>query len=249
MTRSRRSSVAGEDEYAFRHALVRDVAYEQIPRAARVDKHRTAAEWMESLGRPEDHAEMLAHHYASAIEYARATGRTSTCSRTEAGAHCGTRETARWPSMRFRPPRATTSSRSISGRTTTRVARDPARARSFVPPRRRRTSGRSPREGSRGRPRDGAAWSSRPRPTRCSPSSGGSAATVKHATGTSSAPTRRSRIFRPRPERHGCSARSRATGCWRVRTRMRFGSVRRRSRWPTSSGSWSPRWKRSSTSV
>jgi predicted ATPase len=74
VTRSRRSSVAGEDEYAFRHALVRDVAYEQIPRAARVDKHRTAAEWMESLGRPEDHAEMLAHHYASAIEYARATG-------------------------------------------------------------------------------------------------------------------------------------------------------------------------------
>ena len=31
--RERRCSVAGEDEYAFRHALVRDVAYEQIPRA------------------------------------------------------------------------------------------------------------------------------------------------------------------------------------------------------------------------
>ena len=33
--RERRSSVAGEDEYAFRHVLVRDVAYGQIPRAAR----------------------------------------------------------------------------------------------------------------------------------------------------------------------------------------------------------------------
>ena len=74
VTRNRRSSVAGEDEYTFRLALVRDVAYDQIPRAARVDKHRSAAEWMESLGRPEDHAEMLAHHYASAIDYARATG-------------------------------------------------------------------------------------------------------------------------------------------------------------------------------
>ncbi len=76
VTRNRRSSVAGEDEYTFRHALVRDVAYEQIPRAARVDKHRSAAEWMESLGRPEDHAEMLAYHYASAIEYARTTAQS-----------------------------------------------------------------------------------------------------------------------------------------------------------------------------
>ena len=74
VTRNRRSSVAGEDEYAFRHALVRDVAYEQIPRAERADKHRAAAEWLESLGRMEDHAEMLAHHYASAIGYARGSG-------------------------------------------------------------------------------------------------------------------------------------------------------------------------------
>jgi class 3 adenylate cyclase/tetratricopeptide (TPR) repeat protein len=74
VSRQRRSSVAGEDEYAFRHALVRDVAYEQIPRAERADKHHSAARWLESLGRPEDHAEMLAHHYASAIEYARAAG-------------------------------------------------------------------------------------------------------------------------------------------------------------------------------
>ena len=50
--RERRSSVAGETEYAFRHALVRDVAYEQIPRAQRAEKHRRAAEWIESLSRP-----------------------------------------------------------------------------------------------------------------------------------------------------------------------------------------------------
>ena len=74
VSRQRRSSVAGEDEYAFRHGLVRDVAYEQIPRAERADKHRATAEWLESLGRADDHAEMLAHHYASAIEYARAAG-------------------------------------------------------------------------------------------------------------------------------------------------------------------------------
>jgi class 3 adenylate cyclase/tetratricopeptide (TPR) repeat protein len=73
--RERRSSVAGEDEYSFRHLLVRDVAYGQIPRAGRAEQHRLAADWIESLGRPEDHAEMLAHHYLSALELVRAMGR------------------------------------------------------------------------------------------------------------------------------------------------------------------------------
>jgi tetratricopeptide (TPR) repeat protein len=72
--RERRSSVAGESEYAFRHVLLRDVAYGSIPRAARVERHRLAAEWIESLGRPDDHADLLTHHYLAAIELARAAG-------------------------------------------------------------------------------------------------------------------------------------------------------------------------------
>jgi class 3 adenylate cyclase len=72
--RARRASVAGETEFAFKHLLVRDVAYGQIPRAQRAEKHRSVAEWIESLGRPEDHAEMVAHHYLSALELARASG-------------------------------------------------------------------------------------------------------------------------------------------------------------------------------
>jgi class 3 adenylate cyclase/tetratricopeptide (TPR) repeat protein len=72
--RARRSSVAGETEYSFRHVLVRDVAYGQLPRGTRSVKHQRAAEWISSLGRPEDHAEMVAHHYEAALELARATG-------------------------------------------------------------------------------------------------------------------------------------------------------------------------------
>jgi class 3 adenylate cyclase/tetratricopeptide (TPR) repeat protein len=73
--RERRSSVATETEYAFRHVLVRDVAYGQIPRAQRALKHRLAAEWIEALSADrEDRAEMLAHHYLRAVEFARATG-------------------------------------------------------------------------------------------------------------------------------------------------------------------------------
>jgi class 3 adenylate cyclase/tetratricopeptide (TPR) repeat protein len=69
--RERRSAVAREDEYAFRHVLIRDVAYGQIPRAARVERHLAAAGWIERLGREEDHAELLAHHLGSALELRR----------------------------------------------------------------------------------------------------------------------------------------------------------------------------------
>lgn len=67
--RAARSSVAGEAEFMFRHVLVRDIAYGQIPRVARSEKHQRAAAWIESLGRLDDHAEMLAHHFLSALEY------------------------------------------------------------------------------------------------------------------------------------------------------------------------------------
>jgi tetratricopeptide (TPR) repeat protein len=75
--RDRRSSVAGETEHAFWHLLVRDVAYGQIPRGRRAEKHRLAAEWTAGLAadRVEDRAEMVAHHYLAALEFTRAAGR------------------------------------------------------------------------------------------------------------------------------------------------------------------------------
>jgi class 3 adenylate cyclase/tetratricopeptide (TPR) repeat protein len=73
---ARVSSMAGEDEYAFWHILVRDVAYGQIPRASRVERHRRAAAWIAGVAgdRVEDFAEILAYHYTTALELARATG-------------------------------------------------------------------------------------------------------------------------------------------------------------------------------
>jgi class 3 adenylate cyclase len=71
----RNSSVEGEPEFRFRHLLVRDVAYEQIPRLRRGEIHRRVAAWLESLSpdRVGDRAEMIAVHYLAAYEYARAT--------------------------------------------------------------------------------------------------------------------------------------------------------------------------------
>ena len=43
------SSVEGEPEYRFRHVLIRDVAYSEIPRLRRGEIHRKTAEWLASL--------------------------------------------------------------------------------------------------------------------------------------------------------------------------------------------------------
>jgi class 3 adenylate cyclase/tetratricopeptide (TPR) repeat protein len=72
--RARTSSVQHQDEYVFWHALVRDVAYAQIPRAGRARRHRAVAEWVEEVAgeRVGDLAEVVAHHYGQALAYARA---------------------------------------------------------------------------------------------------------------------------------------------------------------------------------
>jgi tetratricopeptide (TPR) repeat protein len=75
LVRPTRSSTMKDDtEYAFWHGLTRDVAYGQLPRAARATKHRAAAAWLERAAgnRIADQAEVLAHHYDQALTNARA---------------------------------------------------------------------------------------------------------------------------------------------------------------------------------
>ena len=85
---ARQSSMAGEAEYAFWHILARDVAYNQLPRASRASRHVAAAAWIESKapGRVEDLADVLAYHYATALELARAAGQTEQAPSLEAPA-------------------------------------------------------------------------------------------------------------------------------------------------------------------
>lgn len=75
---ARRSSMQGEAEYAFWHILTRDVAYNQLPRTERATRHIAAAAWIESQApdRAEDHADVLAYHYATALDLAKAAGQT-----------------------------------------------------------------------------------------------------------------------------------------------------------------------------
>jgi hypothetical protein len=67
------SSIAGEREFTFKHVLIRDVAYESLPRAERGRAHAETAAWIgRTLGdRVGERAEMLAHHYDAAYSYLR----------------------------------------------------------------------------------------------------------------------------------------------------------------------------------
>src|SRR6266511_4130117 len=71
-----RAAAAGHAGYAFRHVVVRDVAYNQILRAERMDKHLAAAVWLERVGadRAGERADLLAYHYRSALELSHAVG-------------------------------------------------------------------------------------------------------------------------------------------------------------------------------
>jgi predicted ATPase len=85
---ARRSSIESEAEYAFWHVLARDVAYGSIPRAARATRHVAAARWIESKSpdRVEDLADVLAYHYSTALDLARAAGQTAQAAELEAPA-------------------------------------------------------------------------------------------------------------------------------------------------------------------
>jgi class 3 adenylate cyclase/tetratricopeptide (TPR) repeat protein len=71
---ARHSSMAGQAEYSFGHALIREVCYGQIPRADRAQRHQRAAAWIEAIAgqRADDQAEILAAHYTTALGLAQA---------------------------------------------------------------------------------------------------------------------------------------------------------------------------------
>ena len=73
--RNDRSSFSGCAEYRFKHALLRDAAYETVLLRARAPLHAAAAAWMERRGagdRIDEHLAPIADHLASAGEHARA---------------------------------------------------------------------------------------------------------------------------------------------------------------------------------
>ncbi|HEY6101571.1 MAG TPA: hypothetical protein VIW03_19185, partial [Anaeromyxobacter sp.] len=79
----RASSFPGLEAHGFTHALIREVAYGRLPRAARARRHLAAAIWLEeaSGARAEEWSESLARHYGSAAELAAAANETDVVER------------------------------------------------------------------------------------------------------------------------------------------------------------------------
>jgi class 3 adenylate cyclase/tetratricopeptide (TPR) repeat protein len=67
-----RSSVAGTTEYGWKHALIRDVAYETLPRATRAERHLQVAAWLRATAqRGREPVEAIAFQYERAWELSR----------------------------------------------------------------------------------------------------------------------------------------------------------------------------------
>jgi class 3 adenylate cyclase/predicted ATPase len=64
------SALAGEPELAFKHALIRDAAYEMLPKAVRAQKHYEVACFIQTRAgeRVEEVVALLAEHYGKAAE-------------------------------------------------------------------------------------------------------------------------------------------------------------------------------------
>ena len=64
-----RSTVRGEEEFMFRHILIRDVAYATIPKALRGEMHRQVAVWMDAIAgeREAEFADFVAHHWLQVV--------------------------------------------------------------------------------------------------------------------------------------------------------------------------------------
>jgi class 3 adenylate cyclase/tetratricopeptide (TPR) repeat protein len=71
------STVAGEDEYAFKHILMRDVAYGQIPKGRRAELHVRFSDWIELLPESADEfVELVAWHLEQACRLSREVARS-----------------------------------------------------------------------------------------------------------------------------------------------------------------------------
>jgi predicted ATPase len=71
LIRPDRALFAGEHAFRFRHLLIRDAAYDSIPKAARSDLHERHAAWLESKAgeRVVEYEEIIGYHLEQAFRY------------------------------------------------------------------------------------------------------------------------------------------------------------------------------------
>jgi class 3 adenylate cyclase/tetratricopeptide (TPR) repeat protein len=70
LIRPDKAQLAGEDGFRFRHILIRDAAYDALPKAARADLHARFASWLQEHGSElVELDEILGYHLEQALHY------------------------------------------------------------------------------------------------------------------------------------------------------------------------------------
>ena len=69
LVRPEQALIVGDDAYRFRHLLIRDTAYEGLPKAVRAELHEAFADWLESNARLVEQDEIVGYHLEQAARY------------------------------------------------------------------------------------------------------------------------------------------------------------------------------------
>jgi tetratricopeptide (TPR) repeat protein len=69
LVRPDRTQIVGDDAYRFRHLLIRDTAYEALPKATRAELHERFADWLAEHGELLELDELVGYHLEQAVRY------------------------------------------------------------------------------------------------------------------------------------------------------------------------------------
>jgi len=75
LIRPERPQFPGEDGFRFRHLLIRDAAYDALPKSVRADLHRRFADWLADKRALVELDELLGYHLEQAVRYRAELGR------------------------------------------------------------------------------------------------------------------------------------------------------------------------------
>jgi tetratricopeptide (TPR) repeat protein len=70
-----RAQLVGEDAFRFRHLLIRDAAYDALPKSVRAELHERFADWLDGHGGIVELDEIVGYHLEQAVAYRRELGR------------------------------------------------------------------------------------------------------------------------------------------------------------------------------
>ncbi|MDQ2983554.1 MAG: AAA family ATPase [Actinomycetota bacterium] len=88
LVRPDKAQFPGDDAFRFRHLLIRDAAYDGLPKATRAELHERFADWLEERGRDRvELDEILGHHLEQAARYKQELGQLDPGLAERAGEH------------------------------------------------------------------------------------------------------------------------------------------------------------------